>query len=60
MKKELETLTHADRIYSENIEMEFGIDKCAMLIMNSGQRNLTDGMELQNQEKLWTLGEKET
>ena len=37
-EKELETLIHADRIYNQDIGMEFGIEKCAMLIMKSGKR----------------------
>ena len=36
-EKELETLIHAVRIYSQEIEMEFGIEKCAMLLMKSGK-----------------------
>ena len=40
--------------------MEFGIEKGAMLVMKSGKRHLTDGMELPNQDKIRTLGEKET
>ena len=40
--------------------MEFGIEKCAMLVMKSGKRPLTDGMELPNQDKIRTFGEKET
>ena len=38
--------------------MEFGREKCAMLIIKSGKRHLTDGMELPNQDKIRTLGEK--
>ena len=59
-EKELETLIHAVRIYSQDIGMEFGIEKCAMLVMKSGKRHLTDGMELPNQDKIRTLGGKET
>ena len=59
-EKELETLIHAVRIYSEDIEMEFGIEKCVMLVMKSSKRFLTDGKERQNQDKIRTLGEKET
>ena len=40
--------------------MEFGIEKCAMLVMKSGKRHLTDGMRLLSQDKIRTLGEKET
>ena len=51
---------HTVRIYSQNTGMEFGIEKCAMLIMKSGKRHQTEGMELPNQEKIRTLGEEET
>ena len=40
--------------------MELGIEKCAMQEMKSGKRHMTEGIELPNQEKLRTLGEKET
>ena len=40
--------------------MEFGIEKCAMLVMKSGKGHMTDGMELPNQDKIRTLGENET
>ena len=59
-EKELETLIYAVRIYSQDIEMEFGIEKCAMLVMKSDKRYLTDEMELPNQDKVRTLGEKKT
>ena len=59
-EKELETLIQAVRIYSQDIGMEFGIEKCAMLIMKCGKRHMTEGIELLNQEKIRTLGEKET
>ena len=35
-ERELETIKHASRIYSQDIGMEFGIEKCAMLVMKSG------------------------
>ena len=40
--------------------MEFGIEKCTMLIMKSGKRHITDGMERTNQSEIKTLGGKET
>ena len=39
--------------------MEFGIEKCVILVMKSGKRHLTDEMKLPNQDKIRTLGEKE-
>ena len=59
-EKELETLIHTVRIYSRDIGMEFGIEKCAMLVMRSGKRQLTDGMELPNQDKIKTLAGNKT
>ena len=59
-EKELETLIHAVRIYSQDIGMEFVIEKCAMLVMKSGKRHITDGMELPNHDKIRTLGENKT
>ena len=59
-EKELETLIQAVRIYSQDIGMEFGIEKCAMLVMKSGKRHMTDGIELPNQDRMRTLEKKET
>ena len=38
--------------------MEFGIEKCALIVMKSGKRHLTDGIELPNQDKIRTLAEE--
>ena len=51
MKKELETLIHAVRIYCQDVMMEFGIEKWAMLVMKSGKRHYTDRMKQPNEEK---------
>ena len=59
-EKEEETLIHAVRIYCQDIGMELGMEKCAMLVIKSGKRHQTDGMELPNQDQIRTLGEKET
>ena len=50
-EKELETLIQTVKIYSEDIGMEFGIEKCTMVIMKSGKRQITEGIELSNKEK---------
>ena len=59
-EKALETLIHAVRIYSQDLRMEFGIEKCALFVMKSGKRHLTNRMELPNQDKIRTLGVKES
>ena len=38
--------------------MEFVTEKCAMLIMNSAKRHMTERIELPNQGKIGTFGEK--
>ena len=58
-EKELEILIQTVWIYSQEIGMEFGIEKCAMLVMKSGKWHMTDGMELPNQDKIRTLSENE-
>ena len=40
--------------------MEFGKEKCTMLVMKSGKRQITEGVELRNHVVIRTLGEKET
>ena len=59
-EKEQEILIHAVRIYSQDIRMKFGIEKCAVLVMKSGKHHMTDGMELPNKDKIRTLRENET
>ena len=59
-EKELETLIHTVRIYCQDIGMEFGIEKCAMPVMKSGKRHMTDGIELPNHDKIRMLEENET
>ena len=56
-EKVLESLIHA---VSPDMGMEFDMEKCAMQVMKSGKRHLTDRMELPNQDKIRTLEEKET
>ena len=50
-EKELEALKQIVRIYSQDIGMEFGIEKCAMLIMKSRKQHMSDGMEQPTQKK---------
>ena len=39
------------RQQSDEMRMEFGIEKCAMLIMKSEKQQMTERFELSNQEK---------
>ena len=42
-EKQLETLIQAMMIYSDDIGLEFGIEKCALTLMKSSKRELTEG-----------------
>ena len=59
-EKELETLIQTVEIYSQDIGMEFGIEKCAKRVMKSGKWHVTERVKLPNQVVIRTLGEKET
>ena len=48
------------RIYSQDIGMEFSMEKCAMEIRKSGKRQMTEGIKRPNQEKNRILEEIET
>ena len=50
-EKELDTLIQTIKIYHQDIGMEFGIEKCARIIMKSGKRETVEAVELPNQEK---------
>ena len=59
-KKGLETRIQTGRIYSQDIGMEFGIEKCTMRVMKNGKRHMMERVKLPNQDKIRTLSEKET
>ena len=59
-KNEQETVIQAGRIYSKYRGMEFDREIFPILIMESGKRQMADGIEQPNQEKIRTFGEKET
>ena len=43
-EKEFETIIETVRIYNLDIGMEFGKEKCSMLMMRSGNLQMTEGM----------------
>ena len=58
-EKELEILLRAIKISSQDIGMEFAIEKCALLIMKGGKRQMSEGiiiiiiMSQHQHEYLW-------
>ena len=47
-EKGLDSLVQAVHVFSEDTGMEFGIEKCAMLVMKKGKVLKSVGMELPN------------
>ena len=43
-------MTQTIKIYIQDVEMKLGIEKCAMLIVNSGKRQKVEGIKLPSQE----------
>ena len=58
-EKELVTLIQTTRICRQGTGMEFGKEKCALLIMKSWKGKTAEAIELLNQEIIKTLGKKE-
>ena len=50
-KNEKQLETNIDDKDSQDIGMKFGKEKCDMLIITSGKRQITEGIELPNQER---------
>ena len=47
-KKSLKSLIQTVRVFNNDIGMEFGVEKCAVLAMKKGKMASTDGIRLPN------------
>ena len=56
-EKGLDSLVQTVRVLSENIDMEFGIEKCAMLLMEKGKIVKSVGIELPDGKVIKSLQE---
>ena len=54
-KNEIETLIHTVRIYSDDIGMEFGLDKCATITLKRGKIHQDGSIELPNGTEIQQL-----
>ena len=57
--REMESLVQTVRVFSKDIGMEFGIEKCAMTKMARGWIIQLEGIEFANSEKIRSLEEAE-
>ena len=58
-KKRIDKLVNTVRIFSEDIRMEFGISKCATLIMKRSIISKSEGIQLPNDESIKNIEEGE-
>ena len=56
-KKDLEKLLEAVRVFSRDIRMEFGLDKCAVLVIKKGQKVECQGIELPDGQQIKEVDE---
>ena len=59
-EKELDSLVQIMRVFIEDIEMEFGIEKCAMLVIEQGKIVKSVGIELPDGKVIKSLQERES
>ena len=58
-EKQVDSLVNTVRIFSKDIGMEFGISKCAVLIMKRGVLSRSEGIQLPNDELIKNIEEGE-
>ena len=58
-EKELDSLVHTVRVLSRHIGMDFGIEKCSMLVMKRGKKTTSDGIKLPDNIVIKSLKEGE-
>ena len=59
-EKTLDSFIQTVRIFSEDIGMQFGIDKCAMLVMKNSIKVKSDGIQLPNDKVMKSPEEGES
>ena len=58
-KSELESLVQTVRIYTQDIRMRFGIQKCATIVMKRGKKEDDEGILLPDGERMKDLGNED-
>ena len=58
-KRELESLVQTVRIFTQDIKMRFGIQKCATIVLKKGKKEEDDGIKLPDGETMRDLGQED-
>ena len=59
IEKELDSLIQTVRVFSKDIGMQFGIEKCWTLVMRRGKRIKSDGIKMRDDKVMESLKEGE-
>ena len=59
-ENEIDSLVQTVRIFSNDIGMKFGLEKCAAMTMKRGKRVHSDGIALPDGTQLRALGEEDS
>ena len=58
-QSQLDTLIQSVRIFSNDIGMKFGIEKCAVLVLKRGKLTQSEGITLAGENTIKAMGESE-
>ena len=58
-EKQVDTLLNTVRAFSQDIGMQFGVNKCAVLVLKRGKVVRCEGVEMPNNQVIKSLGEGE-
>ena len=56
-EKEINSLVHTVRVFSSDIGMDFGIEKCAMMVMKRGKLDKSEGIRLPDGRIIRSIGD---
>ena len=59
-ESQIDSLVQTVRVFTEDIQMEFGISKCASLIMKRGKVVDSMGISLPNKDRIKAIGEEDS
>ena len=54
---QIDSLIHSVRIFTDDIKMEFGLSKCAMIVLKRGKLFRSEGIKMPDGEVLKSLEE---
>ena len=55
--KEINSFAHTVRVFSNDIGMNFGIEKCAVMVMKRGKMDKSDGIRLPDRRLIRSIGD---